>query len=110
MKGDVNIAGNRLRITRVFEAPREVVFRWWTQAEKLAQWSGCKQATNCEVEMDFRVGGGFTQKMQIGDKGRFTFTGTYEEIVEPERIVYRANLGPAVTRVMVEFFEEPAGR
>jgi uncharacterized protein YndB with AHSA1/START domain len=60
--------------------------------------------------MDFRVGGGFTQKMQIGDKGSFTFTGVYEEIVEPQRIVYRANLGPAVTRVSVELFEEPGGR
>src|SRR5262245_3898338 len=69
------------------------------------KWSGCKDATQCEVEMDFRVGGTFTQKMQIRGAGEFTFTGRYEEIVEPQKIVYRANLGPATTRVTVEFFE-----
>jgi uncharacterized protein YndB with AHSA1/START domain len=47
--------------------------------------------------------------MQIADKGEFSFSGTYEEIVEPERIVYSANIGPAVTRVRVEFFEEGKG-
>ena len=109
MKSDVSINGNRLQITRVFDAPRHLVFGWWSKAEKLQQWSGCKDATRCEVEMDFRVGGSFTQKMQLGDKGEFSITGKYEEIVEPARIVYSANLGPVVTRVTVEFFEEGKG-
>ncbi len=55
--------------------------------------------------MDFRVGGGFTQKMQIAGKGEFTITGKYDEIVEPEKIAYHADLGFGVTRVLVEFFE-----
>jgi uncharacterized protein YndB with AHSA1/START domain len=109
MKSEVKITGNRLQITRIFDAPRELVFSWWTQAEKLQQWSGCKDATKCEIEMDFRVGGSFTQKMQIAGAGEFSFSGDYEEIVEPERIVYRANFGPATTRVSVEFFEERNG-
>jgi uncharacterized protein YndB with AHSA1/START domain len=106
MKSEVRISGNRLQITRVFDAPRHLVFGWWTQAEKLQQWSGCKDATKCEIEMDFRVGGSFTQKMQIAGAGEFSFSGKYDEIVEPERIVYHANFGPASTRVVVEFFEE----
>ena len=106
MKSEVKITGQRLEITRVFDAPRPVVFGWWSQAEKLQQWSGCKDATKCEVEMDFRVGGSFTQKMHIAGAGEFTVTGTYDEIVAPERICYRADLGQAVTRVVIEFFEE----
>jgi uncharacterized protein YndB with AHSA1/START domain len=106
MKSEVSISGNRLQITRVFDAPRLVVFGWWTQAEKLQQWSGCKDATSCEIDMDFRVGGSFAQKMQIAGAGQFSFSGTYEEIVEPERIVYRANFGQAITRVTVEFFKQ----
>jgi uncharacterized protein YndB with AHSA1/START domain len=94
-----------LQITRIFDAPRELVFRWWTDGEKMQQWSGCKEATRCEIQMDFRVGGGFTQKMQIGGKGEFTITGKYDEIVAPEKIVYRADLGFGVTRVQVEFIE-----
>jgi uncharacterized protein YndB with AHSA1/START domain len=109
MKSEVTITGNRLQITRVFGAPRNVVFGWWSTAEKLQQWSGCKEMTRCEVEMDFRPGGGFTQKMQISGAGEFTLTGTYEEIVEPELIVYRANLGMAITKVTVEFLEHGKG-
>jgi uncharacterized protein YndB with AHSA1/START domain len=109
MKSDVKIAGNRLQITRVFDAPRRLVFSWWTQAEKLQQWSGCKEATKCEIEMDFRVGGSFTQKMQIAVAGEFSLTGKYDEIVEPKKISYHANLGPAVVHVVVEFFAEGNG-
>ena len=106
MKSEVKISGNRLQITRVFDAPRPLVFAWWTQAEKLRQWSGCKAATKCEIEMDFRVGGSFTQKMHIAGAGEFSFTGKYDEIVEPERISYHADFGQAITRVVVEFFEQ----
>ncbi|HYL76481.1 MAG TPA: SRPBCC domain-containing protein [Bryobacteraceae bacterium] len=109
MKSEIKIDGNRLQITRVFDAPRLLVFSFWTKAEKLQQWSGCKDATQCQIEMDFRVGGSFTQKMQITGAGEFSLNGTYDEIVEPERIVYHANLGPATTRVVVEFFEQGNG-
>jgi len=106
MNPEVKITGNKLEITYIFDAPRPAVFDWWSKAEKLQQWSGCKEATLCEVKMDFRIGGGFTQKMQIADKGDFTITGKYEEIVIPEKIAYTANLGPAITRVTVEFFAQ----
>jgi uncharacterized protein YndB with AHSA1/START domain len=109
MKSEIRISGNRLQLTRVFDAPRHLVFGWWTQAEKLQQWSGCKEAAKCEIEMDFRVGGSFTQKMQIAGAGEFSFSGKYDEIVEPEKIVYHANFGHAITRVAVEFFEHGKG-
>jgi uncharacterized protein YndB with AHSA1/START domain len=56
--------------------------------------------------MDFRVGGSFIQKMQI--KGaEFTVKGTYEEIVEPERIAYQVDLGPGgVGHVTIEFSDQ----
>ncbi len=109
MKSDISIKGSRVQITRQFDAPRPLVFGWWASAEKLQQWSGCKDATRCEINMDFRVGGWFTQKMQIAGAGEFSFRGTYDEIVEPERIVYSVNFGPVVTRVSVEFFEQGSG-
>jgi len=109
MKSHVDISGNRVQITRVFDAPRELVFSWWTQPEKLQQWSGCKEATKCEIEMDFRVGGSFTQKMQIAGAGEFSLAGKYDEIVEPEKIAYHASMGPALVRVVVEFLTEGKG-
>jgi uncharacterized protein YndB with AHSA1/START domain len=109
MRSETEVSGNRLRITRLFHAPRHTVFAWWTTPEKLQQWSGCKEMTQCEIQMDFRVGGSFVQKMKIAANGGlcdFTVTGTYDEIIQPERIVYRANLGPMPARVTVEFSEE----
>ena len=108
MKSDVSLDNNRLTIKRVLRAPRPAVFAWWKTAEKYRQWSGCKEATQCEVVMDFKVGGSFTQKMQLAVNGgtcEFSVTGVYQEIVEPERIRYRANLGAAPVDVTVEFFE-----
>jgi uncharacterized protein YndB with AHSA1/START domain len=81
MKSEVKVTGKQLQITRIFDAPRRLVFSFWTQADKLQQWSGCKETTKCEIVMDFRVGGSFTQKMQITGAGEFTFTGKYDEIV-----------------------------
>jgi uncharacterized protein YndB with AHSA1/START domain len=107
MKSEIKISGNRLQITRVFDAPRESVFGWWMQAEMLQQWSGCKDATRCEVEMDFRVGGSFRQTMKIAAADRpFTINGTYEEIGVPEKISYRLDMGMAATHLLIEFFQE----
>src|ERR1700676_4188704 len=106
MESAVKITGTHLQITRLSDPPRPVGFAWWSNAKKLQQWSGCRDATKCEIEMDFRVGGSFTQKMHIAGAGEFSFTGKYEEIIEPERISYHAEFGQAITRVVVEFFEQ----
>jgi uncharacterized protein YndB with AHSA1/START domain len=106
MKSEVKITGSRLQITRIFDAPRHRVFAAWKQRDLLQQWTGCKESMTVEIEMDFRVGGSFTQKMRIAGAGEYTVTGKYDEIVEPERIVYHANLGPATTRITVEFIEQ----
>jgi uncharacterized protein YndB with AHSA1/START domain len=97
--------GHRVQIKHRFGAPRPEIFSWWTTPEKLRQWSGCQGATKCEVTMDFRVGGSYSQKMFITGRGEFSFHGVYQEIVEPERIVYTAVIGSAITRVTVEFVE-----
>jgi len=108
MKSEVKITGQRLQITRVFDAPRVDVFEWWARPENLQRWSGCKETTRCDVIMDFRAGGSFTQTMQIAVNGgtcEFKLTGNYEEITVPEKIAYSANLGPKIIRVVVEFID-----
>jgi uncharacterized protein YndB with AHSA1/START domain len=106
MKSEVKISARQVQITRVFNAPREKVFAAWRTPELLAQWSGCNDSTRVEVKMDFRVGGGFTQKLHIKGAGEHTIRGTYDEIVEPEKIAYHVNLGPATTTVTVEFIAQ----
>ena len=109
MKPDVHFGDSRLKVTRVFNAPRSLVYSWWSYAERLQQWSGCKEAVSCRVTMDFRIGGSFTQEMQISVNGgtcRLRITATYEQIVIPERIVYHAHINGIPTRVTVNFFED----
>jgi uncharacterized protein YndB with AHSA1/START domain len=109
VKSEVKMSGTRLQITRVFGAPRAMVFAYWTQVEKLQQWAGCKEATKVEIQADLRPGGSFTQKMQMAGQGEYAFSGTYEEIIDLRRIVYTATMGPAVIRVTIEFFDEGEG-
>jgi uncharacterized protein YndB with AHSA1/START domain len=106
MKSELKIQGTRMQITRVFDAPRERVFEAWKRPELMQRWSGCKETAKVEITMDFRVGGSFTQKMDIEGAGKHSITGVYDEIVEPEKIAYHVNLGPATTRVTVEFIEQ----
>jgi uncharacterized protein YndB with AHSA1/START domain len=106
MNSDLQITGNRMQITRVFDAPRERVFDAWKRPDLIERWSGCKETAKVEITMDFRVGGSFTQKMDIDGAGQHTITGVYDEIIEPEKIAYHVNLGPATTRVVVEFIEQ----
>jgi uncharacterized protein YndB with AHSA1/START domain len=106
MNRDLQITGNRMRITRVFDAPRERVFEAWKRPDLIERWSGCKETAKVEITMDFRVGGSFTQKMDIDGAGQHTITGVYDEIIEPQKIAYHVNLGPATTRVVVEFIAQ----
>jgi len=106
MKSEVKVTGNRLQVTRVFDAPRSVVFANWKQAEKLQQWWGCKETAKVESSMDFRVGGSFTHKMHITGAGECLIVGQYDEIVEPEKISYHSDFGEMIMRVTVEFFEQ----
>jgi len=105
MKSEVTVGDNRLQITRIFDAPRQLVFAFWKQVERLEQWWGCKDTTKIDCQMDFRVGGFFTCVMQIRGTGEFTYKGQYDEIIEPEKIAYHADFGPVTTRVVVEFIE-----
>jgi uncharacterized protein YndB with AHSA1/START domain len=105
MKSEVKVGDNRLQITRVFDAPRSLVFAFWKEVHRLQQWWGCKDTTQVECAVDFRVGGFFTCVMQIKGAGEFSYKGQYDEIVEPEKIAYHADFGPITTHVVVEFSE-----
>ena len=75
-------------LTRVFDAPRELVFKAWTQPEHMARWWGPKTFTNPVCELDARPGGKFRIVMRAPDGADFPFYGVYREVVPPERLVY----------------------
>lgn len=82
-------AGTReLVITRVLDAPRRVVFRAWTQPDRLARWFGPKGFTSTVYELDVRPGGRWRARMRSPEGVDHWAQGTYREVAEPERLVF----------------------
>jgi uncharacterized protein YndB with AHSA1/START domain len=81
-------ARREVTITRVFDAPRDLVFRMWTQAEQVAQWWGPKGFTNPVCEMDARPGGALRIVMRAPDGTTYPMIGVFQEVVPPERLVF----------------------
>jgi uncharacterized protein YndB with AHSA1/START domain len=77
----------RMVVTRVFDAPRELVWKAWTDPKYVMQWWGPKGFTAPFCEMDFRVGGKFLYCMRAPDGQEFWNGGEYHEIVLHEKIV-----------------------
>jgi uncharacterized protein YndB with AHSA1/START domain len=86
------VGDRELLIVRVFDAPRELVFRAWSKPEHLTRWFGPNGCTVPVCEMDFRTGGLFRIVMRGPNGENYPFDGTYVEIVEPERIVFQGNI------------------
>lgn len=85
---DSQPAHNEAFITRVFDAPRELVFKAWTEPERLAQWWGPKGYELEVVKLELRPGGMFlgSQRSPEGQVmwGKFV----YQEISPPEKLVF----------------------
>jgi uncharacterized protein YndB with AHSA1/START domain len=80
-----------LTITRVFDAPRERVWKEWTEPERFADWFGGSEAEVpvSTVSMDVRDGGAWRATMFAGPARReIQWEGEYREVVEPERLVF----------------------
>jgi uncharacterized protein YndB with AHSA1/START domain len=81
-------ASNReLKATRTFKAPRDMVFRMWTEAEHIAQWWGPNGFTTTIEKMDVRPGGEWIFVMHGPDGRDFPNRDVYGEVVPPERLV-----------------------
>jgi uncharacterized protein YndB with AHSA1/START domain len=82
--------GQEMTITRVFEAPCELVWKAWTEPARFAQWfGGPPYKTPVDtVSLDVRPGGEWRATMVSEDDGsELPFRGTYREVEEPERLV-----------------------
>ncbi|HSJ08731.1 MAG TPA: SRPBCC domain-containing protein, partial [Longimicrobiales bacterium] len=77
--------------TRIFDAPRELVFDVWTKPEHMAQWFGSHGTVIPHCEMDVRVGGAWRLVMLGTDGQDYPLHGTYVEVARPERLVYTEN-------------------
>ncbi|MDQ6703478.1 MAG: SRPBCC domain-containing protein [Pseudomonadota bacterium] len=83
-----NVAKREVVITRVFEAPREFVFKAWTDPKHMARWWGPMGFTNPICELDARVGGAWRIVMRSPAGIEYPCGGVYREMVDPERLVF----------------------
>jgi uncharacterized protein YndB with AHSA1/START domain len=84
------VGDREVTITRTFDAPREAVWKAWTEPEQFAAWFGTPPYTTPPetVSMDVRPGGQWRATMVSEEDGsELPFQGEYREVVEPERLV-----------------------
>ena len=76
-----------LTIERVLDAPRELVFKAWTEPKHMVRWFGPRGFTTTIVAHDFRPGGTYRWCMRGPEGDDHWAQGVYREIAEPERLV-----------------------
>ncbi|NOH13309.1 MAG: SRPBCC domain-containing protein [Chloroflexi bacterium] len=103
----------QLQVRRTFRAPREKVFRAWTDPAMLHKWWRASPEWSSPVaEVDLRVGGQYRLGMQAPDADEpYVVVGEYKEIIPAEKLVYTWGWehGGALTQVTVEFLDHADG-
>jgi uncharacterized protein YndB with AHSA1/START domain len=96
-----------IAMTRVFDAPREMVFDAFYKPELLKRWFGPRGWSLAVCEVDQRVGGGFRFILRGPDGKEMGMRGAYREIVRPSRSVHMESFDdyPGESQVTAEFVE-----
>ncbi len=81
-------AERELVIRRVFDAPRELVWKAWTDRDRVLKWLGPKEFTALDFELDPRPGGAWHSRMRGPNGAGYSNGGTVREVEEPERLVF----------------------
>ena len=77
-----------VNLTRIFDAPPQLVWMAWTDPRHMAQWWGPKGFTNPVCELDVRQGGAIRIHMRAPNGAVHPMTGNFEEVIPPERLVF----------------------
>jgi uncharacterized protein YndB with AHSA1/START domain len=110
-KTNVRMEGDReIVVEREFDAPRELVFKAWTDADAIKGWWGPRTYPTTYCTLDLRVGGAW-HYMMLGPNGEEAWgKGIYTEITPPERLAYRdyfsnaaGDLNPPEMLMTIEF-------
>ena len=103
-------AGKReLVIVRIFDAPRELLWKYWTEPEYFKRWWGPEGFTTPVSRIDFRVGGIYHNCMKSPEGENYWSTGMYREIIEPEKIVYTDSFSDAEGNLVPASYYEMSG-
>ena len=109
----VDRPGLAFSMERVFNAPREMVWKVYTDPSLVPEWWGPRYLTTVVEKMDVKVGGAwrFIQKDPKGNE--FAFNGIFREVTPPERLVYTFEFEPMAGHISMDslsFVELPGGK
>jgi uncharacterized protein YndB with AHSA1/START domain len=94
-------------LNRSFDAPRELVWKAWSDGERLGQWWGPKEAAITVASLEFRPGGFFHYGMQFPGSPQMWGRFMYREIAAPERIVWLNSFSNEGCGITAAPFGEP---
>ncbi len=97
---------------RVFNAPRELVFKAYTDPDLIPKWWGPRKYTTTVDKLDVKVGGAWRFVQRDADGNVYAFNGEYREIAPPERLSYTFEFEGLPGHVLLETvtFEEQGGQ
>jgi uncharacterized protein YndB with AHSA1/START domain len=99
-------------MSRVFDAPRDLVFKAYTDPEIVPQWWGQRASTTIVDKSDVRTGGSWRYVQREADGTEYAFRGEYLEVTPPERIVNTFEFEPMPGHIVTDtaVFEEIDGK
>lgn len=106
------VSDTEVKMVRTFNAPRELVFKAYTDPEMIPHWWGPRYLTTQIDALDLKPGGKW-RFLQYDEKGNeFAFNGIYKEVISPERIVYTFEFEPMPGHIIVStvLFEDENGK
>jgi len=104
----MNDAALSLQMQHTFNAPRNTVFRAWTDPTVLTQWFRPGGSQTVSAHVDLRSGGSFKFQMRTPDDMQFTISGNYHEVNPPEKLVFTWNISISTdpeSLVSIEFLD-----
>lgn len=109
MSNTGNAKNRTLTIKKVFNAPVNLVWNAWTEADQIVQWWAPQGMKIKVVEHNFTVGGKWKFSMPMPNGGDFVSEGTYLEIVEHKKIITSADFKPMTENVELHVSFEADG-
>jgi uncharacterized protein YndB with AHSA1/START domain len=103
IKAAEDFTGRKFLIARKFDAPRELVFKAWTDPKHLAQWWGPRGFTNPVCEWDARPGREIYVVMRAPNRARYPMGGEFREVVVPEKLVFTSGALDEKGEMLFEF-------
>ena len=101
-----------IAMIRVFDAPRDLIFKAYTTPEMVSQWWGQRGSTTIVDKLDLRPGGAWRYIQRDADGNEYAFNGEYREVTPPERLVNTFEFEPMPGHVIVDTatFEDVDGK